>query len=74
MGQAGVGVTLVMGRVHGPPTRSTPTGGGEKRLLLRLQGGVYSPAMFGAAQAGSSQPPITRSSQRPEPRSTETTY
>jgi hypothetical protein len=44
------------GRVHpqrGPPPR------GEKRLLLRLQGGVHSPAMFGAAQAKEQPAPIT---------------
>jgi hypothetical protein len=43
------------GRVHpqrGPPPR------GEKRLLLRLQGGVHSPAMFGPRKPRSSQPPL----------------
>lgn len=51
------GVTLVMAGFMAPNAVHPHGRSGEKHLLLRLQGGVHSPAMFGTAQAGSATGP-----------------
>ena len=53
------GVTLVMAGFTAPNAVHPHGRSGEKHLLLRLQGGVHSPAMFGAAQAKEQPAPFT---------------